>query len=56
MPEPDSGERSEPATPKRMKEVRQKGQLAKSQDVTAWIGVGAAGVMLTGTIAAGAIA
>jgi len=56
MPEPDSGERSEPATQKRMKEVREKGQLSKSQDVTAWIGVGAAGVMLTGTIAAGTIA
>ena len=56
MPEPDSGERTEPATQKRMKEVREKGQLSKSQDVTAWIGVGAAGVMLTSTIAAGTIA
>lgn len=34
-----------------MKEVRSKGQLAKSQDVTAWLGIGAAGVMLPATIA-----
>lgn len=55
MPEPDSGERTELATQKRMKEVRAKGQLSKSQDITAWLGVGAAAVMLPGAIAAGAI-
>ncbi len=37
-----------------MKEVRSKGQLSKSQDVTAWLGVGAAAAMLPATIAAGA--
>jgi flagellar biosynthetic protein FlhB len=37
-----------------MKEVRSKGQLSKSQDLTAWLGVAAAGVMLPATIAAGA--
>lgn len=56
MPEPDSGEKTEPATQKRMKEVRTKGQLSKSQDVTAWLGVGAAAVMIPATIAAGAAA
>ncbi|TFD47252.1 EscU/YscU/HrcU family type III secretion system export apparatus switch protein [Cryobacterium frigoriphilum] len=55
MSEPDSGERTEMATQKRMKEVRAKGQLSKSQDITAWLGVGAAAVMLPGAIAAGAI-
>ena len=50
MAEPDSGERTEQATQKRMKEVRSKGQLTKSQDVTAWLGVGAAAVMLPVTI------
>lgn len=50
MAEPDSGERTEQATQKRMKEVRSKGQLAKSQDVTAWLGVGAAAAMLPVTI------
>lgn len=52
----DSQERTEKATPKRMKEVRSKGQLSKSQDLTAWLGVAAAGVMLPATIGAGATA
>ncbi|MCY0903398.1 EscU/YscU/HrcU family type III secretion system export apparatus switch protein [Arthrobacter sp. H14-L1] len=47
----DSQERTENATDKRMKEVRSKGQLSRSQDVTAWLGVGAAAVMLPVTIA-----
>ncbi|CEA06599.1 Flagellar biosynthetic protein FlhB [Arthrobacter saudimassiliensis] len=54
MAEQDSGERSEQATPKRMKEVRSKGQLSRSQDLTAWIGVGAAALMLPGTLDRGA--
>lgn len=33
-----------------MREVRQKGQLTRSQDMTAWVGVGAAVVMLPGVI------
>lgn len=49
----DGQERTEKATDKRMKEVRSKGELAKSQDVTAWIGVAAAAIMLPATIAAG---
>ncbi|TFD04443.1 EscU/YscU/HrcU family type III secretion system export apparatus switch protein [Cryobacterium sandaracinum] len=41
----DSGEKTEQATDKRMREVRSKGQLSKSQDLTAWIGIGAAAAM-----------
>ena len=52
----DSGERTEQATDKRMREVRSKGQLARSQDLTAWVGIGAAAVMMPMTIEAGAAA
>ncbi|MBT1002814.1 flagellar type III secretion system protein FlhB [Paenarthrobacter sp. DKR-5] len=47
----DSQERTEAGTQKRMKDVRAKGELSKSQDVTAWLGVGAAALMLPSTIA-----
>jgi flagellar biosynthetic protein FlhB len=52
----DSGEKTEDATEKRMKEVRSKGQLSRSQDLTAWLGMGAAAVMIPLTVsnAAGA--
>lgn len=50
----DSGERSEDATQKRMKEVHSKGQLSRSQDLSAWLGVGAAAVMIPTTIQRGA--
>ncbi|MET0933664.1 MAG: EscU/YscU/HrcU family type III secretion system export apparatus switch protein [Mycetocola sp.] len=46
----DSAERTEQATDKRMKEVRSKGQLSKSQDLTAWLGIGAAAMMMPATI------
>lgn len=39
-------ERTHKATPQRMKEVRKKGGLGRSQDLSAWIGLGAAAVML----------
>lgn len=52
----DVGEKTEQATEKRMKEVRSKGQLAKSQDLTAWVGVGTAAVMIPATVSAGATA
>lgn len=42
----DSGEKSEKATPKRMKEVRKDGSLQKSQDLSSWLGIGAAAIML----------
>lgn len=50
----DSGERTEQATQKRMKEVHSKGQLSKSQDLTVWLGVGAAVAMFPVTISAAA--
>ncbi len=53
MADSGSQERTENATQKRMKEVRSKGQLSKSQDLTAWLGVAAAGVMLPLTISSG---
>ncbi len=46
----DSGEKTEQATDKRMKEVRSKGQLSRSQDLTAWVGIGAAAVMMPSTV------
>lgn len=52
----DSEERTEQATDKRMKDVRSKGELSKSQDVTAWLGVGAAALMIPATISAGSTA
>ncbi|GAA4674299.1 EscU/YscU/HrcU family type III secretion system export apparatus switch protein [Frondihabitans cladoniiphilus] len=52
----DSGEKTEQATEKRMKEVHSKGQLSKSQDLSAWIGVGAAIVAMPAAISRGAAA
>jgi flagellar biosynthetic protein FlhB len=43
---PGGGERTEKATPKRMKELRRDGSLQRSQDLSAWLGMGAAGLML----------
>ncbi|KAD3456130.1 flagellar type III secretion system protein FlhB [Arthrobacter yangruifuii] len=54
MPEQPTGERTEQATDKRMKEVRSKGQLSRSEDLTAWVGVGAAALMMPLTISRGA--
>jgi flagellar biosynthetic protein FlhB len=48
----DAQERTEKATPKRMKEVRAKGQLSTSKDVVAWLGVAAGVVMIPSTISA----
>jgi flagellar biosynthesis protein FlhB len=39
-------ERTEQASERKMKEVRSKGQLSKSQDLTAWVGVGAAAAVV----------
>ena len=50
----DSGERTEKATDKRLREARAKGRLSRSQDLTAWVGIAAAGAMMTGAISAGA--
>lgn len=43
-------EKTEQATPQRMKKVRAEGGLSKSQDLSAWLGVGAAVVMMPMTL------
>ncbi len=42
----DGQDRSEKATPKRMKEARRDGSLQKSQDLSAWLGVGVGALVL----------
>ena len=42
----DAQERSFKATDRRLKEVRRQGRLGRSQDLTAWVGLGAAALML----------
>lgn len=44
--ENDSGSKSEKATPKRMRELRKDGSLQRSQDLAAWLVVGAAALTL----------
>ncbi|GAA1250949.1 flagellar biosynthetic protein FlhB [Microbacterium phyllosphaerae] len=53
MSESDSGERTEKATERRLKEARKKGQIGRSQDFTAWVCIAAAGVMMVPTIGSG---
>jgi flagellar biosynthetic protein FlhB len=48
----DAGERTERATPKRLKEAREKGRLGVSRDLVAWLGVGAVVATLPGVIGA----
>ncbi|AEI11000.1 MULTISPECIES: EscU/YscU/HrcU family type III secretion system export apparatus switch protein [Cellulomonas] len=49
----DGQDRTEKATPQRMKEVIRKGQLGRSQDLAAWLGLGAAALMLPSVITRG---
>lgn len=44
------GEKSEKATAQRMKKVHQDGKLSRSQDLSAWVSLGAAAVMLPSTM------
>ena len=53
MSDSDSGERTEKATDRRLREARRKGRLSRSQDLTAWLAVGAAVVTLQATLSAG---
>lgn len=46
----DAGEKTEKATAQRMKEVHRDGKLSRSQDLTAWVGLAAAALMLPGTM------
>ena len=48
---PGGGEKTEKATPQRMKKLRKEGALQRSQDLSAWLGVGAAALMLPGVVA-----
>lgn len=41
-----AGEKTEKPTPKRLKEARKEGQVPKSQDVGAWVGIGAVAMVL----------
>ncbi|MCR2813995.1 MULTISPECIES: EscU/YscU/HrcU family type III secretion system export apparatus switch protein [Microbacterium] len=50
----DSGERTEKATDRRLREARRKGKLTRSQDFTAWLGIAAAAAMMATAIGAGA--
>ena len=40
------GERTEKATPERLKKARQDGSIGKSQDLSGWVVVGAGAVMI----------
>ncbi|WIB65592.1 EscU/YscU/HrcU family type III secretion system export apparatus switch protein [Curtobacterium sp. MCBD17_040] len=46
----DSGERTEQATEKHLKEVRRKGSLTKSRDLPAWVGLAGAAIMVPATV------
>lgn len=50
----DGQDRTEKATPRRMREARRKGRLAHSQDLSAWLGIGAAALVLPVVLTAGA--
>ncbi|WP_127126438.1 flagellar biosynthesis protein FlhB [Georgenia sp. SYP-B2076] len=49
-----AGEKTEKATPQRMKKVRADGGLGRSQDLSAWLGVAAVALALPAVISAGA--
>ena len=49
----DSSSKTHKATPKRMKKLRHDGSLQRSQDVSAWLGMGAGALTLAGVITAG---
>lgn len=53
MSETDSGERTEKATERRLKEARRKGQIGRSQDFTAWVCIAAAAVMMPIALSSG---
>ncbi len=49
----DGQDKTEKATDHRMKEVHREGRLSRSQDLTGWVGLGAAAVMLPSVISRG---
>ncbi|MDM7830562.1 EscU/YscU/HrcU family type III secretion system export apparatus switch protein [Cellulomonas edaphi] len=48
-----SEDKTEKATPRRMKELHRKGQLGRSQDLAAWLGLGAAALMIPSVVSRG---
>ena len=48
----DGQDRTEKATPQRMKEVRSKGELQRSQDLSAWVGLAAAALAIPAVLSA----
>ena len=53
---PDKSQKTEQPTPRRIKEAREKGQVAKSADLSAWAGMLAAVILLQVTVSRGASA
>jgi flagellar biosynthetic protein FlhB len=56
MADQPAAEKTEKPTPKRLKEARERGQVARSQDLTAWAGILATVVLLQLTVHRGASA
>lgn len=52
----DTGERSERATERHLREARRKGRMSRSQDLTAWLGIGAAALCMPAALQAGSSA
>ena len=52
----DSGERTEKASRRQLREAYKKGRISRSQDMSAWVGIGAFCVMLPTLIGAGSSA
>jgi flagellar biosynthetic protein FlhB len=52
----DSGDKTEKPTPKRLKEAREKGQVARTPDLSAWVSILATTVLLQMTVKQGAVA
>ncbi len=46
MSSTDTGERTEPATPKRLREARKEGKIGTSRDLGAWLGIAAVVAMI----------
>ena len=53
MPAGDSSDKTEKPTPRRLKEARQKGQIAKTPELSAWVSILATTVLLQMTIRRG---
>lgn len=53
MSDTDTGERTEKATDRRLREARRKGQIGRSQDFTAWVCIASAAIMTPATISSG---